>query len=240
MDALVVTCGVIYNFSALHPNSMINCLPVVIDLIIKLVNSLKIPLESYFLLFQVIRDVYPRVSFTPNERRLQTLIAPLRTILSTDLPMLKYYNYPVLEELTPLQRGQIPVGHTRQQRILEDETNMGTYFPLQFLRQLPEELSSNSYEVYPGQMMFQKEARTIIQLLTPINSNKLMKGIKKLKIVDTSNNVHYREKNKEILNSVGRQIIASKVTMMETVMNNDVDEIYMKMMIDEFDRNHKL
>ncbi|CAG9312125.1 unnamed protein product [Blepharisma stoltei] len=242
MDAFMVTTGVIYNFSVLHPNSMLNCLPVIVDIIIKFISLMKIPLESYFLLFQVLRSIHPKLSYSPLAQKLQIIIAPLRAILSSDLPMLKYYNYPMLEEVIPLEKGQIAVGRQRQERITEDETDMRTYFPLQFLRDLPEELSSTSYEIYPGQAIFQREAKTIIQLITPISNHELMKGIKKLHPVHAEGDkyVSYKDKNRDILFGAGKQVVATKTTILENHFESRVDEIYKKFLIDKFDKEHQL
>ena len=68
-------CGIIFNFTIMNTRPMLNCLPLTINLIVKLRSELKIPIEGYLLLFQAIREIYPKIIVLKDVRPVMKLSA---------------------------------------------------------------------------------------------------------------------------------------------------------------------
>ena len=248
-------CGIIFNFTIMNTRPMLNCLPLTINLIVKLISELKIPIEGYLLLFQAIREIYPKIIEPLTIHKIQQIIAPLRTILSSDLPLLKYFNYPLLKEIVPFSKKAIAVGEDKPLTILEDEYNTKAYFPKQLLKNLPIP-SINKLESYPGQAILQAEARSIIKMVTPITHEGIIKTKQKIKMkvkAGEGDLLFYRqpsstreERMSLLFTGVGSHILTSHYSILETdaVKNKrsiaKVEEGFNKYILQTFDREHNL
>ena len=151
-------CGLVYNFSVFYPVSMIRCIPVVTDLVVKYITEMNIPIEGYILLFQVIRTVYPQIVENSTKQKFQQLLAPLRTILSSEFPMLKYYNHPLSSK---------------------DEQDNSYSFPVYLLANLEEVTLEGEHQAYAGQFALQRETKAVMKLLTPFSEEEFQIAGKK-------------------------------------------------------------
>ena len=255
IQSYMAICGVLFNFSIMNTSSVINRLPMTIDMFVKYISELRIPIEGYLLLFQVIREIFPKLIDPSKIQRIQQVIAPLRSILSSDLPMLKYFNYPLLKEITPSNKKQVAIDQVRQTKVLEDERSTKVYFPRQLLKVLPIQ-TATKMEAYPGQSILQNEARSIMKMITPITSDGVLKTRQKINmhfkagegdlLVYKNNNNSSREERMSLLFSgVGSQIISHHYSINEgdAVKNKrsiaKLEQGFDKLIMEQFDREHR-
>ena len=237
-------CSVIYNFTIMRTHTVLNCLPLAIPMVVKLLSEMKIPIEGYLLLIQSIREIYPKIITPSIIQQIQQLIAPLRTILSLTNPVLKYYNYPLLRNI-----GKKNV------QVLEDESVMTEIFPKQLLSALPIEYVQDM-EMYPGQRILQSESRSLIKMITPVTYEGVSKTRQKIVmhvkagegdlLVYKPVNTSREEKMSMFFNGVGSKVISNHYSIAEAdVLKNKrsikkLDDGFNRLMSDLFDKEHDL
>lgn len=255
IHSYMAICGMVFNFTIMHTHPVLNCLPLTISIIVKFISELKIPIEGYLLLFQAIREIYPKIITPSVIREVQQIIAPLRTILSSDLPMLKYYNYPLLKQVSHLNKKTLTVGEIKPSSAIQDENDTRNYFPKQLLKNLPLEVI-NKPEAYPGQAIFQAEARSIIKMVTPITHDGITKTRKNIVMHVKAGeadllflkhmNSSREERMSVLFSGVGSQIISHHYSVPETEAQNNkksmskLTEGFDRIMNELFDREHGL
>lgn len=244
IHSYMAMCSVIYNFTIMRTHTVLNCLPLAIPMIVKLLSEMKIPIEGYLLLIQSIREIYPKIITPSIIQQIQQLIAPLRTILSLTNPVLKYYNYPLLKNI-----GKKNV------QVLEDESIMTEIFPKQLLSTLPIDYSQD-LEMYPGQRILQSESRSLIKMITPVTYEGVAKTRQKIAmhvkagegdlLVYKPVNTSREEKMSMFFNGVGSKVISNHYSIAEAdVLKNKrsikkLDEGFNRLMSELFDKEHSL
>lgn len=243
IQSYMAMCSVIYNFTIMRTHTVLNCLPLTIPLIIKLISEMKIPVEGYLLLFQSIREIFPKIITPSIIQQIQQLIAPLRTILSASYPLLKYYNYPLLNNIG---RKNTPV--------LEDESQMTEFFPKQLLSTLPIDYGQDREE-YPGQKILQSESKLLIKMITPVTYEGIAKTRQKIAmhvkagegdlLIYKPVNTSREEKMSMFFNGVGSKVISNhySITEADALKNKrsvkKLDDGFNRLMSDLFDKEHE-
>jgi hypothetical protein len=256
ISSYMAICSMVYNFTIMRTHSVLHCHPLAIPLIVKLISEMNIPVEGYLLLLQSIREVYPKIKNPEEIQQVHQIIAPLRTLLSTSNPMLKYFNYPLLK---PVKSNQDP-----KSRELEDETQMVEFFPRQLLNNLPidlgriktDELGRQVFEEYPGQHLLQSEARSVIKMITPVTQEGVVTTRNKIKIHVKAGQGHllyYKPNNKSreerfssMLGRAGSRMMNSHMSIVDPELavneafSSKVNDLYEKVLSDLFDKEHGL
>jgi hypothetical protein len=254
IHSYMAICGLIYSFTIVHARSVLNCLKLTISIIVKYISELKIPIEGYLLLFQVIREIYTIIISPSIIQEIQQIIAPLRTLLSSDLPMLKYYNYPLLKEIVPFNKKKVAIGEDQQKMILEDENDTRHYFPKQLLKKLPI-ISPQGQEAYPGQFILQTEAKLLIKMVTPITHEGIKRTNNQIKYkfkagedylldLNSTKKVNREDRMSLLFSGVGSHIISNHYSISQDNIpknketNAKLEEGFQRLMLDMFDEEH--
>ena len=257
ISSYMALCSVIYNFTIMRTHTVLNCLPLAIPMIVKLISEMKIPVEGYLLLFQSVREIYPKIMTPAAIQQIHQIIAPLRTLLSTSNPVLKYFNYPLLKKV---RSDEDPNAW-----VLEDETQMVEVFPRQLLNVLPIEygknrkmddpFQNNLFEEYPGQLLMQSEAKSLIKMITPVTQEGVATTRNKIKIHVKAGQGHllyYKPKNNRreerfssMLGRAGSRVINSHLSIVDPELavneafSSKVNDVYEKVLSGIFDRDHE-
>lgn len=254
IQSYMAICGVLFNFTIMNTSSVINRLPMTINMFVKYISELKIPIEGYLLLFQAIREIFPKLIDPVKIQRIQQVIAPLRTLLSSGRPMLKYFNYPLLNEINVTTKTQVAIGQAKQMKVLENENNTRQYFPKQLLKDLPFEHIRETDE-YPGQFILQSESRSVIKLITPITFEGVSKTRMKISmhmkagegdLLIYNKSEHNREQRiSQKFSQLGSEIVNRHYSIMSTdaIKNKrsitKLEQGFDRIIYQQFDREHK-